>query len=40
MLAALEYGSLADMLAAHGYGAGRTSLHDAYQARQERSGAR
>ena len=32
MLAALEYGSLADMLAAHGYGPGRTSLYDAFQA--------
>jgi hypothetical protein len=40
MLAALQYGSLADMLAAHGYGPGRVSLHDEYQAREERSGAR
>jgi hypothetical protein len=40
MLAALEYGSLADMLAAHGYGPGRKSLHHEYQAREERSSAR
>jgi hypothetical protein len=33
MLASLQYGSLADMLAAHGYGPGRASLHDEYQAR-------
>ena len=37
MLAALQYGSLADMLAAHGYGPGRTSLHDEYHARERSS---
>jgi hypothetical protein len=38
MLASLQYGYLADMLAAHGYGPGRTSLHDECEAR-ERFGA-
>jgi hypothetical protein len=32
MLATLRYGSLADMLAAHGYGPGAKSLYDEYQA--------
>ena len=30
---------VADMLAAHGYGPGRTSLHSAYQAREKPSSA-
>lgn len=31
MLATLRYGSLADMLAAHGYGPGAKSLYEEYQ---------
>jgi hypothetical protein len=41
MLIALHYdGSVAAMLAAHGYGPGRTSLHDAFVDRPRGSDAR